>query len=101
MMTRKFTIYYVPFFSRVSEWIDFPRGDQRLPNGKVIPGNNYSLDKCRRRFDLVSFMDDAIYLRMYTRLWFAIVYTCIGMVRRFCFGRRIKVKVLEKFLTNL
>lgn len=41
------------------EWIDFPRGDQRLPNGKVVPGNNYSLDKCRRRFDL----GDADYLR--------------------------------------
>ncbi|CAL9192870.1 1,4-alpha-glucan-branching enzyme 2-2, chloroplastic/amyloplastic-like [Musa acuminata AAA Group] len=41
------------------EWIDFPRGDQRLPNGKVIPGNNYSYDKCRRRFDL----GDAEYLR--------------------------------------
>lgn len=35
------------------EWIDFPRGEQRLPSGKVIPGNNYSFDKCRRRFDLV------------------------------------------------
>ncbi|KAG0490708.1 hypothetical protein HPP92_007571 [Vanilla planifolia] len=41
------------------EWIDFPRGDQRLPNGKMIPGNNYSYDKCRRRFDL----GDADYLR--------------------------------------
>jgi len=37
-----------------SEWIDFPRGEQQLPNGSVIPGNNYSYDKCRRRFDLVS-----------------------------------------------
>ncbi|XP_058003419.1 1,4-alpha-glucan-branching enzyme 1, chloroplastic/amyloplastic isoform X2 [Hevea brasiliensis] len=34
------------------EWIDFPRGDQQLSNGKAIPGNNYSYDKCRRRFDL-------------------------------------------------
>ncbi|CAJ1886941.1 unnamed protein product [Sphenostylis stenocarpa] len=34
------------------EWIDFPRGEQLLPSGKVIPGNNYSYDKCRRRFDL-------------------------------------------------
>ncbi|RDX89785.1 1,4-alpha-glucan-branching enzyme 1, chloroplastic/amyloplastic, partial [Mucuna pruriens] len=41
------------------EWIDFPRGDQHLPSGKVIPGNNYSYDKCRRRFDL----GDADYLR--------------------------------------
>ncbi|MBA0760575.1 hypothetical protein Gotri_023308 [Gossypium trilobum] len=41
------------------EWIDFPRGDQRLPNGVVIPGNGYSYDKCRRRFDL----GDADYLR--------------------------------------
>ncbi|GLT89940.1 hypothetical protein SLE2022_078980 [Rubroshorea leprosula] len=41
------------------EWIDFPRGDQHLPNGKVIPGNNCSYDKCRRRFDL----GDADYLR--------------------------------------
>ncbi|XP_028549944.1 1,4-alpha-glucan-branching enzyme 1, chloroplastic/amyloplastic [Dendrobium catenatum] len=41
------------------EWIDFPRGDQHLPNGKVVPGNNYSYDKCRRRFDL----GDAVYLR--------------------------------------
>lgn len=41
------------------EWIDFPRGEQRLPSGKVIPGNNYSFDKCRRRFDL----GDADYLR--------------------------------------
>lgn len=37
-----------------SEWIDFPRGDQHLPNGSVVPGNNFSYDKCRRRFDLVS-----------------------------------------------
>nr|QNR00776.1 starch branching enzyme [Canna indica] len=41
------------------EWIDFPRGEQRLPNGAVIPGNNYSYDKCRRMFDL----GDADYLR--------------------------------------
>ncbi|XP_078433925.1 starch branching enzyme 2.1 isoform X1 [Wolffia australiana] len=41
------------------EWIDFPRGEQRLPNGSVIPGNNNSFDKCRRRFDLA----DAEYLR--------------------------------------
>jgi len=41
------------------EWIDFPRGPQRLPNGKFIPGNNNSYDKCRRRFDL----GDADYLR--------------------------------------
>lgn len=41
------------------EWIDFPRGDQHLPNGTVVPGNNNSYDKCRRRFDL----GDAEYLR--------------------------------------
>ncbi|KAG6771784.1 hypothetical protein POTOM_023176 [Populus tomentosa] len=41
------------------EWIDFPRGDQRLPTGEIIPGNNNSYDKCRRRFDL----GDADYLR--------------------------------------
>ncbi|CAI0407522.1 unnamed protein product, partial [Linum tenue] len=41
------------------EWIDFPRGEQHLPNGKVVPGNNNSFDKCRRRFDL----GDAEYLR--------------------------------------
>ncbi|XP_047339190.1 1,4-alpha-glucan-branching enzyme 2-2, chloroplastic/amyloplastic-like [Impatiens glandulifera] len=41
------------------EWIDFPRGEQRLSNGSVIPGNNNSFDKCRRRFDL----GDANYLR--------------------------------------
>ncbi|KAG4204845.1 hypothetical protein ERO13_A04G065400v2 [Gossypium hirsutum] len=41
------------------EWIDFPRGEQHLPSGKVIPGNNFSYDKCRRRFDL----GDANYLR--------------------------------------
>ncbi|XP_022748370.1 1,4-alpha-glucan-branching enzyme 2-2, chloroplastic/amyloplastic-like isoform X1 [Durio zibethinus] len=41
------------------EWIDFPRGDQCLPNGMVIPGNGNSYDKCRRRFDL----GDADYLR--------------------------------------
>ncbi|KAJ6699299.1 protein 14-ALPHA-GLUCAN-BRANCHING ENZYME 2-1 CHLOROPLASTIC/AMYLOPLASTIC [Salix purpurea] len=41
------------------EWIDFPRGDQRLPNGEIIAGNNNSFDKCRRRFDL----GDAVYLR--------------------------------------
>ncbi|KAK6139989.1 hypothetical protein DH2020_026263 [Rehmannia glutinosa] len=35
------------------EWIDFPRCDQHLPDGRVIPGNNNSYDKCRRRFDLV------------------------------------------------
>ncbi|KAH6825381.1 starch branching enzyme 2.1 [Perilla frutescens var. hirtella] len=41
------------------EWIDFPRGNQNLPDGQVISGNNYSYDKCRRRFDL----GDADYLR--------------------------------------
>ncbi|XP_051131607.1 1,4-alpha-glucan-branching enzyme 2-2, chloroplastic/amyloplastic-like [Andrographis paniculata] len=41
------------------EWIDFPRGDHSHPDGRVIPGNNYSYDKCRRRFDL----GDADYLR--------------------------------------
>ncbi|CAN6438715.1 unnamed protein product [Victoria cruziana] len=41
------------------EWIDFPRDGQRLPDGRVIPGNNNSFDKCRRRFDL----GDADYLR--------------------------------------
>lgn len=35
------------------EWIDFPRCDQSLPDGKFVPGNNNSFDKCRRRFDLV------------------------------------------------
>uniref|UniRef100_A0A2C9V9I4 1,4-alpha-glucan-branching enzyme 1, chloroplastic/amyloplastic n=1 Tax=Manihot esculenta TaxID=3983 RepID=A0A2C9V9I4_MANES len=34
------------------KWIDFPRGDLHLPSGKFVPGNNYSYDKCRRRFDL-------------------------------------------------
>ncbi|KAK9723834.1 hypothetical protein RND81_05G028700 [Saponaria officinalis] len=41
------------------EWIDFPRCEQNLPTGEVIPGNNNSFDKCRRRFDL----GDADYLR--------------------------------------
>lgn len=41
------------------EWIDFPRGDRNLPDGRIIPGNNNSYDKCRRRFDL----GDAKYLR--------------------------------------
>nr|GMD79619.1 starch branching enzyme II [Ipomoea batatas] len=41
------------------EWIDFPRGEQRLPDGSFLPGNNFSYDKCRRRFDL----GDADYLR--------------------------------------
>ncbi|XP_034694884.1 1,4-alpha-glucan-branching enzyme 1, chloroplastic/amyloplastic-like isoform X4 [Vitis riparia] len=41
------------------EWIDFPRGDQHLPSGKRILGNNFSFDKCRRRFDL----GDAEFLR--------------------------------------
>ncbi|KAK1300227.1 hypothetical protein QJS10_CPB13g01652 [Acorus calamus] len=41
------------------EWIDFPRGDQILPTGKRVLGNNNSFDKCRRRFDL----GDADYLR--------------------------------------
>ncbi|XP_023746197.1 1,4-alpha-glucan-branching enzyme 1, chloroplastic/amyloplastic isoform X2 [Lactuca sativa] len=41
------------------EWIDFPRADQRLPDGRFIPGNGNSFDKCRRRFDL----GDADYLR--------------------------------------
>ncbi|EPS64720.1 hypothetical protein M569_10060, partial [Genlisea aurea] len=44
------------------EWIDFPRGDQRLPGGRFIPGNNNSYDKCRRRFDLAT-SADAKYLR--------------------------------------
>lgn len=47
-------LHMFPFSSSIVEWIDFPRGDQHLPNGAVIPGNNYSYDKCRRRFDLVS-----------------------------------------------
>lgn len=43
-----------PVFKQIiSEWIDFPRGDQHLPDGRVIPGNGNSFDKCRRRFDLV------------------------------------------------
>lgn len=41
------------------EWIDFPRGDQQLPTGKFVRGNNNSFDKCRRRFDL----GDAVYLK--------------------------------------
>ncbi|KAI4965287.1 hypothetical protein ZWY2020_054896 [Hordeum vulgare] len=41
------------------EWIDFPRGPQTLPTGKVLPGNNNSYDKCRQRFDL----GDADFLR--------------------------------------
>ncbi|KAL5976400.1 hypothetical protein ACLOJK_020731 [Asimina triloba] len=41
------------------EWIDFPRADRLLPNGSIIPGNGFSYDKCRRRFDL----GDAVYLR--------------------------------------
>jgi 1,4-alpha-glucan branching enzyme len=44
---------------RHPEWIDFPTGDQRLPNGKFVPRNNKSFDKCRRRFDL----GNAEYLR--------------------------------------
>ncbi|KAK6779441.1 hypothetical protein RDI58_021625 [Solanum bulbocastanum] len=34
------------------EWIDFPRVEQHLSDGTVIPGNQFSYDKCRRRFDL-------------------------------------------------
>nr|QYS25850.1 starch branching enzyme [Fritillaria thunbergii] len=41
------------------EWIDFPRGDRYLPSGEVVPGNDDSYDKCRRRFDL----GDAYFLR--------------------------------------
>ncbi|CAH9138425.1 unnamed protein product [Cuscuta epithymum] len=41
------------------EWIDFPRDDQHLPDGKFVPGNGNSYDKCRRRFDL----GDAEFLR--------------------------------------
>ncbi|KAL8526296.1 hypothetical protein ACS0TY_015495 [Phlomoides rotata] len=41
------------------EWIDFPRAAQHLPDGSIIPGNGFSYDKCRRRFDL----GDAEYLR--------------------------------------
>ncbi|KAH0634714.1 hypothetical protein KY290_038213 [Solanum tuberosum] len=41
------------------EWIDFPRAEQHLSDGSVIPGNQFSYDKCRRRFDL----GDADYLR--------------------------------------
>ncbi|OAY64393.1 1,4-alpha-glucan-branching enzyme 1, chloroplastic/amyloplastic [Ananas comosus] len=36
-----------------------PEAYSIFPTGKVIPGNNYSFDKCRRRFDL----GDADYLR--------------------------------------
>ncbi|KAF3564336.1 hypothetical protein DY000_02019867 [Brassica cretica] len=42
------------------EWIDFPRGEQRLSDGSVIPGNNFSYDKCRRRFDLEVEYKDAL-----------------------------------------
>ncbi|CAA2986513.1 1,4-alpha-glucan-branching enzyme 1, chloroplastic amyloplastic-like [Olea europaea subsp. europaea] len=53
-------IFYFLFFLGVkSEWIDFPRADQYLPDGKFVPGNGNSFDKCRRRFDL----GDADYLR--------------------------------------
>ncbi|KAK9156687.1 hypothetical protein Scep_003261 [Stephania cephalantha] len=47
------------FPSGFTEWIDFPRCEQHLPNGVVVPGNNNSFDKCRRRFDL----GDADFLR--------------------------------------
>lgn len=42
------------FVLMMTEWIDFPRSEQFLPDGKFVPGNNNSYDKCRRRFDLVS-----------------------------------------------
>ncbi|KAH9674779.1 SBE2.2 [Citrus sinensis] len=52
------------------EWIDFPRGDQRLPNGQFVPGNNFSYDKCRRRYfynsycaSVICTQGDADYLR--------------------------------------
>lgn len=55
--------YIVFIFScKCSEWIDFPRGEQRLSDGSVIPGNNFSYDKCRRRFDLVSSHKYNIYI---------------------------------------
>lgn len=55
--------------SHVTEWIDFPRGDQHLRGGVVIPGNNYSFDKCRRMFDLVSLKDDLVF---YCSIWFVV-----------------------------
>lgn len=48
-----------------SEWIDFPRGAQHLPNGKIVPGNNNSFDKCRRRFDLVSSYNTSVHYHMH------------------------------------
>ncbi|KAH9738381.1 SBE2.2 [Citrus sinensis] len=52
------------------EWIDFPRVDQRLPNGQFVPGNNFSYDKCRRRYfynsycaSVICTQGDADYLR--------------------------------------
>lgn len=57
--------YIVFIFScKYSEWIDFPRGEQRLSDGSVIPGNNNSYDKCRRRFDLVSSHKHNIYIKL-------------------------------------
>eukprot|EP00244_Chara_vulgaris_P008804 TRINITY_DN3565_c0_g3_i1.p1 TRINITY_DN3565_c0_g3~~TRINITY_DN3565_c0_g3_i1.p1 ORF type:complete len:240 (+),score=38.28 TRINITY_DN3565_c0_g3_i1:94-720(+) len=41
------------------EWIDFPRVDTVLPDGRFIPGNGGSYHLCRRRFDL----GDAPFLR--------------------------------------
>ncbi|GBG88393.1 hypothetical protein CBR_g47092 [Chara braunii] len=37
------------------EWIDFPRVDTVLPDGRFIPGNDGSYHHCRRRFDLNEF----------------------------------------------
>ncbi|KAK9839287.1 hypothetical protein WJX81_005730 [Elliptochloris bilobata] len=35
------------------EWIDFPRDDTYDPStGEFVPGNNGSMEKCRRRWDL-------------------------------------------------
>ena len=57
--------------SHITEWIDFPRGDQHLAGGVVIPGNNNSFDKCRRMFDIVSLKDDLVY---YCIIWFVVDY---------------------------
>lgn len=54
-----FLVLHVPnnlLDTYLSEWIDFPRADQHLPDGKFVPGNGNSFDKCRRRFDLVRFL---------------------------------------------
>ncbi|KAL9249785.1 1,4-alpha-glucan-branching enzyme 1, chloroplastic/amyloplastic-like protein [Drosera capensis] len=49
------------------EWMDFPRCDQYLPNGKFVPGNNNSYDK-RAMQTILDIMDYKNLIRLWSIL---------------------------------